>query len=134
MARQLAMISGPGRAAPDRDAGRPRRRTPRMLVHRLGIALAEGPVEGAVGGEHGLALFVVEFRQERRWAGRGGASFLGNSLVARSRIGAPTQGRGASNSRMTMSIPKLDPPVPSRPRAEALRLEVRTFLEERCPG
>jgi hypothetical protein len=39
-------------------------------VHRLGVVLVEGAIEGAVGGEHGVALLVVEFRQERRRAGR----------------------------------------------------------------
>src|SRR5580704_6810427 len=39
-------------------------------VHCLGVALGESAVERAIGRKHGLALLVVEVRQERRWAGR----------------------------------------------------------------
>ena len=38
------------------------------LVHAGDVAFGEGAIEGAVGGQHGLALLVVEFRQEWRQA------------------------------------------------------------------
>ena len=38
-------------------------------LHGVGVAFVEGAIESPVGGQDGLAFFVIEFRQERRQAG-----------------------------------------------------------------
>src|SRR5260370_41647609 len=39
------------------------------VLHRLVVAVVEGAIEGAVGGQHRIALLIVEVRQQRWRAG-----------------------------------------------------------------
>ena len=78
MARQLAMISARSCSSGAWPGCRQTMAPVGAQIRSIAsaVAVAEGAVEGAVGGEHGLALLVVEFRQERRQAGSGGAAFV----------------------------------------------------------